>query len=58
MEEIIKNCETLSEAIRKTLSFDNGNNRKKFKKLVKEQNIDITHLRSRPLHYKRIIKQS
>lgn len=57
MEKIIKNCDTLSEAIKKTLGFDNGNNRKKFKQLVEEFNIDISHLRSRPLRYQRVVKK-
>ena len=57
MEDIIKNCETLSEAIRNTLGHDNGRNRKKFLSLVEEQKINITHLRSRPLHYERVIKK-
>ena len=57
MEEIIKNCETISEAVRNTLGYDNGRTRKKFLSIVEEQNLDITHLRSKPLLYKRVIKE-
>ena len=55
MEEIIKNCKTLSEAIKGIYNHDNGRNRKKFLSLVEEKKIDISHLRSRLLHYERVI---
>jgi hypothetical protein len=57
MEEIIKNCKTISEAVRNTLGYDNGRTRKKFLFIVEEQNLDITHLRSKPLLYERVIKE-
>jgi hypothetical protein len=57
MEEIIKNCKTISEAVRNTLGYDNGRTRKKFLSIVEEQNLDITHLRSKPLLYERVIKE-
>lgn len=53
MEEIIKNSETLSQAVRAIFGYDNGTSRKKMEKLIKEKNIDISHLRSKPLIYKR-----
>jgi hypothetical protein len=57
MEEIIKNSKTISEAVRNTLGYDNGRTRKKFLSIVEEQNLDITHLRSKPLLYERVIKE-
>lgn len=57
MEEIIKNCKTISEAVRNTLGYDNGRTRKKFLSIVEEQNLDITHLRTKPLLYERVIKE-
>lgn len=57
MEDTIKNCKTLSEAIKNTLGYDNGRNRKIFLSLVEDQRIDISHLRSRVLHYERIVKK-
>jgi hypothetical protein len=57
MEEIIKNCKTISEAVRNTLGYDNGRTRKKFLSIVEEQNLDITHLRSKSFLYERVIKK-
>lgn len=57
MEEIIKNSETLSQAIKKIFGFDNGTSRRKMKKLIEERNIDISHLRSKPLIYKRVVEK-
>lgn len=57
MEDIIKNSETLAQAVREIFGFDNGTSRKKMKKLIEDNNIDISHLRSKPLIYKRIIKK-
>jgi hypothetical protein len=57
MEEIIKNSETLAQAVREIFGFDNGTSRRKMKKLIEDNNIDISHLRSKPLIYKRIIKK-
>ena len=57
MEDIIKNCVTFSEAIKKVFGYDNGKNRCKFMSLVEEQKIDITHLKSRRFLYERMIKK-
>lgn len=57
MEEHIKNSETISDAIKLIYGFDNGTTRRKFNKLVKENNYDITHLRSRRLKHKVVIKE-
>ena len=54
---IIKNCKTISEAVKNTLGYDNGRTRKKFLTIVKEQNLDITHLRSKLLIYERVVKK-
>jgi hypothetical protein len=55
-KEIIKNSQTQSEAIRKIYGFDNGTCRRKFKKYIEENNIDISHFRRKPLIHKRMIK--
>lgn len=52
MENIIKTSETKSEAIIKLYGYDNGTTRQKFMFLVKEQNIDISHLKSKKSKYK------
>lgn len=57
MKDIIKNSETFSEAIKNVFGYDNGKSRSKFLSLVEEQNIDISHLKSRHFFYKRIIKK-
>jgi len=57
MEDIIKNCVTFSEAIKKVFGYDNGKNRGKFMSLVEEQKIDISHLKSRRFLYERLIKK-
>ena len=56
MEEIIKNSQTKAEAIRNIFGYDNGRNRRKFEKLIKENNFDITHFSSQPKKYKIIVK--
>lgn len=56
MEDVVKNSKTFAEAIKKIYGYDNGNNRKKFKILVEQNKIDISHLRSRPEKHERIIK--
>ena len=56
-EDIIKNSETLAQAVREIFGFDNGTSRRKMKKLIENNNIDISHLRSKPLIYKRVIKE-
>jgi len=57
MEEHIKNSETISEAIKSIYGFDNGTTRRKFRKAVKENNYDISNLRSRKLKHKIVIKE-
>ena len=54
--EIIKSSKTISEAIHKLYGYYNGHTRKKFFKLISEQNINIDHLSSRPFKYERITK--
>lgn len=49
--EIIKNSQTIAEAIKKTYGYDNGKTRKKFFDFVEKTNLDITHLRKRELKY-------
>ena len=50
-KEIIKNSQTIAEAIKKIYGYDNGRSRKKFFDLVEGVNLDITHLRKRELKY-------
>jgi hypothetical protein len=56
-ENIIKNSKTKSQAIISLFGFDNGATRRKFEKLIVENNIDISHLSKRKLLYERIIKK-
>ena len=49
--EIIKNSQTIAEAIKKIYGYDNGNSRKKFFEYVGVNNLDISHLRKRELKY-------
>ena len=56
MEEIIKNSQTKAEAIRKIYGYDNGTSRKKFKKLLNENNFDTSHFSLQPRKHKLIIK--
>jgi|688.fasta_scaffold141169_4 hypothetical protein len=55
--DIIKNSKTKTQAIIGLYGFDNGSTRRKFEKLIKDDNIDISHLNSRPFLYERIIKK-
>lgn len=54
--EIIKLSKTKSEAIKKLYGYYNGSTQKKFNKFVIENNININHLRSKPLKYELIKK--
>lgn len=56
MENIIKTSETISEAIVKLYKYDNGTSRQKFMSYVKENDIDISHLKSRKSKYKKQTK--
>jgi hypothetical protein len=56
MEEIIKNSQTMAEAITKIYGYDNSRIRKKFKLIVNENNYDISHFTSQPRKYKLITK--
>ena len=55
-KEIIKSSKTISEAIHKLYGYYNGYTRKKFFKLIDEENINIEHLSSRPCKYEVITK--
>lgn len=57
MEEYMKNSETISEAIKSIYGFDNGTTRRKFYKVVEENNYDISNLRSRKLKHKIVAKE-
>jgi hypothetical protein len=54
--EIIKNSQTITEAIKKIYGYDNGKSRKKFFELIDTKNLDIKHLRKRELKYPIISK--
>jgi predicted restriction endonuclease len=56
-EEIIKNSETITEAIMSIYGYDNGKSRKKFKTLIDNNKIDISHLTKRKFIYERINKK-
>jgi len=56
MEEIIKNSQTMAEAITKIYGYDNSRIRKKFKTIVNENNYDISHFTLQPRKYKLITK--
>jgi hypothetical protein len=56
MVEIIKNSKTRAEAIKKLYGFDNGKTRKKFENFIIENEIDVSHLRSREIKYQSVIK--
>ena len=49
--EIIKNSQTVAEAIKKIYGYDNGKSRKKFFELIETNDLDIKHLRKRELKY-------
>ena len=51
METIIKTSKTMSESIIKIYGYDNGSSRKKFKKYINDNGIDISHLERRPRKY-------
>lgn len=55
--DIIKNSKTKTQAIIGLYGFDNGTTRRKFEKLINDNNINISHLSSRPFLYERIIKK-
>jgi hypothetical protein len=57
MKDIIKNCKTFSEAIKKVFGYDNGKTRNKFMILIEEQNIDVSHLTSKRFLYDRVVKK-
>jgi hypothetical protein len=54
--DIIKNSKTKSQAVRSIYGYDNGTSRRKFEKLIKENEIDISHLTKQPFIYERKIK--
>jgi hypothetical protein len=56
MIELIKNSKTRAEAIKKLYGFDNGKTRKKFENFIVENEIDVSHLRSREIKYQSVIK--
>ena len=47
MENHINTAITIAEAVQLIYGYDNGDTRRKFKKLVKDNNYDISHLKSR-----------
>ncbi|MFN5794946.1 MAG: hypothetical protein ACK455_09120 [Bacteroidota bacterium] len=55
-KDIIKNSKTKSQAVRSIYGYDNGTSRRKFEKLIKENEIDISHLTKQPFIYERKIK--
>lgn len=55
--DIIKKSKTKAQAIIGIYGFDNGSTRKKFEKLIEDNNYNISHLSSRPFLYERIIKK-
>lgn len=50
-KEIIKNSQTISEAIKKIYGYDNGKTRKKFFDCVETNNLDIKHLKKKLSKY-------
>jgi hypothetical protein len=56
MENIIKECKTKSEAIKKLYGYYNGKTQKKFYDMVSEKNISIDHLKVRLPKYEAIKK--
>jgi ribosomal protein S27AE len=57
MKEIIANSKTISEAINGIYGYYNGRVKTKFYKEVEEQNIDISHLRSKAYKIARVTKK-
>jgi hypothetical protein len=53
---LIKNCKTKSEAIKKLFGYYNGRVKKEFEIFVIENNINIEHLKSKPSKYENITK--
>lgn len=53
LQDIINSSETRGEAIRKLFKYNNGRTGSKFDKLVKEHNLDISHLIRNKPKYKR-----
>lgn len=57
MEDVIKKCKTIAEAIKIIYGYDNGNNRKKFYNFLEKNKIDISHLKKKNLIYDKINKE-
>lgn len=57
MENHINTAATIAEAVRLIYGYDNGTTRRKFKKLVKDNSYDISHLKCRVSKYETIVKK-